>query len=84
MWAGLGGGTSASDVLYQVGTKSSCVNGTPKYTAWYEEYYPGGPAEQPIKDVTNADGEAVPIDLIAGEEVEGGVSLGALGFTKWG
>ncbi len=35
-WVGIGGATSSSTGLEQIGTNSDCVSGTPKYAAWYE------------------------------------------------
>jgi hypothetical protein len=35
-WVGLGGASSSSTGLEQIGTNSDCAAGTPKYSAWYE------------------------------------------------
>jgi hypothetical protein len=35
-WVGLGGATSSSTGLEQIGTNSNCVLGAPVYSAWYE------------------------------------------------
>lgn len=35
-WVGIGGASSSSNGLEQIGTNADCASGTPKYSAWYE------------------------------------------------
>jgi len=35
-WVGLGGYRSDSNALEQIGTEADCVNGAPRYSAWFE------------------------------------------------
>src|SRR5262249_43337622 len=65
-WVGLGGASSSSNGLEQIGTNSDCVTGTPRYSAWYE-LIPAGSVAIPL---TISPGDTINAEVsVAGGQV---------------